>query len=107
MEAEQKYQSQIARSIYTAAMSTMKFTLDMEERRYPDKGREDGRFKFFKKQLMRETYNNLEILFDSLEQAGVLEKTDNNECLKNGYKDTPSGGSGYVNSEKVDQALHG
>lgn len=89
---------QLAKLIYHAAMSTLKFTLELEEQKYKEKGRQDPRYRFFKKLLMAQTYDNLKELFEKLRMEGILEKTDYPEDLKNGYKEGQSGGSGYINS---------
>jgi hypothetical protein len=83
----------------------MKFTLDLEEQKYPEKGRHDDRYKFFKKQLMSHTYDNLRGLFGELEAAKLIESTDYPEDVKDGYKPTSSGGSGFVNTKQLDQWL--
>jgi hypothetical protein len=83
----------------------MKFTLDLEEQKYLDKGRQDERYKFFKKQLMSETYDNLRSLFKDLEDLKMLEPTDYPEDVKDGYKPTSSGGSGYTNTKKLNDWL--
>ncbi len=96
------HENQIARIIYHRMLSTMKFTLDLEEQKYLEKGRQDERYKFFKKQLMSQTYDNLRSLFKDLETLKILDPTSYAEDVKDGYKPTPSGGSGYVNSEELD-----
>ena len=78
----------------------MKFTLDMEEFSYKDKGRSDPRYKFFKKQLMQNTYDNIRNLLAELEDIGVIAPTDYHEDVKDGYKDTDSGGSGFLNTDR-------
>lgn len=98
-------EKQIARLIYHKMMSNMKFTLDLEEYSYKDSGRNDPRFKFFKKQLMANTYDTLRELFKELAELGVLEKTVWDEDVKDGYQETASGGSGYVNTPKMDKFL--
>ncbi len=94
---------QLARMIYHRAMSTLKFTLEMEEQQYQEKGRQDTRYKFFKKMLMATTYDNIRALFGGLKDLGVIIETDYPEDLKNGYQDTESGGSGYLNSADFDE----
>lgn len=95
-------ETQLARIIYHRMLSTMKFTLDLEEQKYLEKGRQDERYKFFKKQLMSQTYENLRALFKDLEKLDLLEPTAYPEDVKDGYKSTPSGGSGYVNTEELE-----
>jgi hypothetical protein len=97
--------TQLAKMIYHRVMAIMKFALNLEEFSYREKGRNDPRYKTFKQQLMSNTYENLRELFADLEKQGVLSKTDETEDVKDGYKPTPSGGSGYVNSEAFDRWL--
>lgn len=93
---------EIAKKIYHSALKTMKFALEMEEYGYKEQGRNDPRYKHFKKMLMQETYNNLRDVFADLELLGIISKTDYEEDLKNGWKDSNSGGSGFLNSEDFD-----
>ena len=100
MNENTDYDTQIARTIYLRWMANMKFALDMEEYSYKDKGRNDARFKFFKKQLMQNTYDGLRELFADLEDIGVIVPTEYDEDVKDGYRETPSGGSGYTNASR-------
>lgn len=102
----ENHQTQIARIIYHRVLSIMKFTLDLEEQKYPEKGRYDDRYKFFKKQLMSHTYENLRTLFDDLESLEMIQETEYAEDVKDGYKPTPSGGSGYINTGSFDDWLN-
>ena len=95
------YDAQIARSIYHIALSTMKFTLDLEEQKYLEKGRNDDRYKFFKKQLMSQTYESIRTILAKFESLGLICKISTDEDVKDGYKPTASGGSGYVNTERL------
>ena len=95
---------QLARNVYLAAMSVMKYTLNMEERKY-EEGRKDERYKFYKQELMKKTYLELRRLFELLDEQGLIQRVDYDEDLKYGYKDTESGGSGYVNSADLDSLL--
>ena len=99
------FDKQLARLIYHKAMTTMKFTLELEEQKYETHGRQDPRYKFFKKMIMAETYKNLRELFKQMEDIGALSKTDYEEDVKDGYKDTESGGSGYLNSPKLHKIM--
>lgn len=102
----ENHEMQIARIIYHRMLSTMKFTLDLEEQKYLEKGRQDDRYKFFKKQLMSQTYDNLRSLFKDLEALNLLEPTSYPEDVKDGYKPTSSGGSGYSNTKSLDDWLN-
>ena len=92
----QEIEKQLARLIYQRWMSTMKYTLELEEMSYREQGRNDPRYKTFKKHLMANTYDNMEELFKSLQSLDLLQKTNYDENVKDGYKDSPSGGSGYL-----------
>lgn len=83
----------------------MKFTLDLEEQKYLERGRQDERYKFFKKQLMSHTYDTLRGLLKSLELLEIIKPANNDEDVKDGYRPTASGGSGYVNTERLDAWL--
>ena len=97
---------QLAKAIYHRVLAIMKFTLDMEEQRYPERGRNDDRYKFFKKQLMFFIYDNLRDLFDELAENELVTQTEYAEDVQNGYKQTQSGGSGFLNSEKLIELLN-
>ena len=96
---------QLARMIYHKLMSNMKFTLDLEEFSYKESGRNDPRYKFFKKQLMGNTYDTLRQVFEDMEDMGIILQTEYDEDVKDGYKDTDSGGSGYLNSDRFNAWL--
>jgi len=97
---------QLARLIYHRALSIMKFTLDLEEQKYLEKGRKDERYKFFKKQLMAQTYENLRLLFKDLESLELIRKvSEYEEDVKDGYRPTSSGGSGYLNADRFEAWL--
>ncbi len=102
---DEQYDTELARAIYLKTLTTMKFTLDMEEQKYPERGRNDDKYRFFKKHLMRETYDNLRKLFENLDSLGLIQPTDYNEDVKDGYKSSPSGGSGYVNTDSLNTWL--
>lgn len=96
---------QLARIIYHRWMSTMKYTLELEEFSYREKGRNDPKYKTFKKHLMANTYSNLRSLFEDLSELGIIEKAPYDEDVKDGYRDTPSGGSGFVNTRDFEEWL--
>jgi len=103
MDGQEK--QQIPRKIYHAVMAILKFTLNLEEMSYRERGRNDPRFKTFKQQLMQETYDKLRSLFGDLADLGLVVKTPYQEDVINGYKETLSGGSGFLNSEELDRLL--
>ena len=90
-------EKQLAKVIYHKTLSVMKFTLEMEETHY-ELGREDSRYKFFRKMLMEKTYDSLRELFEHFNKLELIEKTDYPEDVKNGWKETESGGSGFLNT---------
>lgn len=83
----------------------MKNTLDLEELAFRDQGRHDPRFKTFKKHLMANTYDNLRDMFEDLADLNLIEETEYEEDLKFGYKDTESGGSGFLNTKGLNTFL--
>ena len=97
---------QLAKIIYHSALAVMKNTLNLEELSYRENGRNDPRYKTFKKHLMEFTYSSLRDLFDELEEWELIKYLeDDDDDVKNGYKNTPSGGSGYTNNEKLSNII--
>lgn len=96
--------TELAKTIYRSHMDVMKYTLNLEEQKY-NMGRQDEKYKFFKKQLMDRTYSKLRDLFATLESWGLIEKTNYPEDVKHGYQETPSGGSGYLNTAEFEGFL--
>lgn len=105
MDPNNNSDNQLSKIIYHKILSIMKFTLDLEEQKYLEKGRNDERYRFFKKQLMSETYNTLRNIFSELESLGIVVPTEYEEDVKDGYRASNSGGSGYVNSPDFDEWL--
>jgi len=97
--------NQLAKMIYHKVMSNMKYTLELEEFSYREKGRDDPKYRTFKKHLMSNTYETLRTLFQEMTDLGIVEKTDYPEDVKDGYKATSSGGSGYINTQDLDEWL--
>lgn len=97
-------ETQLAKIIFKHCMENMKFALDMEERRYED-GRNNHKFKFYKKTLMWNTYQSIRELFLNLSDLGLIKETDYEEDVKDGQKETPSGGSGYLNTKEIDNLI--
>jgi len=98
-------EKQLAKLICQYARSIMKNTLNLEEFSYREEGRNDPRYRTFKKHLMEFTYNSLRDLFQDLHDWGLILPTEEIENVKDGYRDSPSGGSGYVNSNKLNKLL--
>ncbi len=96
---------EIARVVYHRCMSIMKFTLDLKEQEHPDQGKRHPQFKFFKRLLMQQTYQNLRGLFEELSQTGLIQKTEYEEDVKNGYQNSISGGAGYRNVDELNEWL--
>lgn len=97
--------NQLARIVYHKFMSVMKSTLELEEMSYREQGRNDPRYKTFKKHLMSNTYNNIRSLLTELADLGIVAPTSYEEDPKDGYKDTESGGSGYLNTAEFNKFL--
>lgn len=95
---DNKQDKELAKFLYHRMMSNMKYTLDLEEYSYKDAGRNDPRYKFFKKQLMLHTYDMMRDIFDEFESWGLVMPTEYSEDLIQGYATTPSGGSGFLNT---------
>ncbi len=98
-------EQQLARLVYHRWMASMKYALELEEFSYREKGRSDPRYKTFKKHIMANTYESMRSLFKEFVELGFIEPTDYDEDVKDGYQDTSSGGSGYINSEDLDDWL--
>ena len=99
---------QLAAMIATTVRSIMKNTLSLEELTYRESGREDPRYRTFKKHLMEFTYNTTRELFEDLEDLGLIQRVeDDEEDIKNGYRDLESGsnGSGYVNTDTLSKLI--
>jgi len=90
---------QLAKVVCQTVRTIMKNTLNLEEFSYREKGRDDPRYRTFKKHLMEFTYTNLRELFSELESWGLIKSTEDGEDVKDGYRDSLSGGSSFVNSE--------
>ena len=95
---------QLGREIYHTILSIMKNTLNLEELSYREIGREDPRYKTFKKHLMEFTYSSTRNLLSEIEKWGLVEN-NGKEDLKGGFRDTPGGGSGFVNSNSFNEWL--
>ena len=91
--------------LFHSILGIMKDTLNLEEFSYREAGRSDPRYRTFKKHLMEFTYSNLRELLSELQEWGLLESTEDGEDVKNGYKNNSSGGSGYENSQELNNFL--
>ncbi len=85
---------QISKEIYLKTLDTMKKTLDLIEFKFDKKSVD---FKYFKSQIMENTYENLRKLFKYLEDNKIIEKCSSNHNLRQGWKNCDCGGSGFVN----------
>ena len=54
---------------------------------------------------MAHTYENARSLFKKFESLGLSVQIEGNEDVKDGYKPTDSGGSGYVNTDRLNALL--
>jgi hypothetical protein len=96
-------EKQLGRLVYRAVSSIMKNTLNLEELSYRESGRNDPRYRTFKKHLMEFTYNELRDLLDELAEWKLIVSTGDDEDCSNGYRDNLSGGAGFVNTEALDK----
>ena len=97
--------TQLAKLVCQTIRSIMKNTLSLEELSYREDGRNDPRYKTYKKHLMDFTYNGVRKLLHDLEEMGLVVQTDYEEDIKNGYREGPSGGSSFINSESLNDFL--
>lgn len=90
---------QIAKPIYLKGMNAMKHILLFGEAQWGD--RNSPTYRYFKKVVMDETYNNMASVFEELAEKGLIQKCSCNSFLRNGYnKKCPTCcGSGYCNTE--------
>jgi hypothetical protein len=100
MERSPEPTDQVGKIVFQHVSTIMKATLDLEEFSYREHGREDVRFKTFKRHLMRETYDQFRALMERLAALGIVSKTPYDEDVINGYRETPSGGSGFINTDE-------
>lgn len=98
-------ETQIAKIVFHKMLAIMKFTLNLEEYSYREKGREDPRYKLFKQQLMQYTYDTARETLAEIQKTGVIVQTENPEDVKNGYAAGPSGGSGFINAKELDDLI--
>lgn len=105
MNTETQNEKQLAKMVCHRVMSVMKFILSLEEFSYREQGRNDPRYKTFKQQVMANTYENLRDLFADMSNLGLIQKTEYDEDVKGGYRDTLSGGSGYINTDNLNKLL--
>jgi len=86
---------QIPREIYLKSMDTMKKNLDLIGFKFDSKSQD---FKYFKSQIMENTYTNLRNLFKFFADKGLIKKCQCGTNLRKGFKKCLCGGSGYINS---------
>lgn len=84
---------QLASEIYSKSLDTMKKTLDLIEFKFDCRTKE---FRFFKSQIMENTYSNLTKLFKYLEDLKIIQKCPKGHNLRQGWKNCPCKGSGYI-----------
>ena len=86
--------TQIAREIYLKTIYVMKKTLDLIEFKFDKRTKE---FKYFKSQLMDNTYEGLQKLFKTLSDAKFIQKCSCGTNIRKGFRNCDCGGSGYIN----------
>lgn len=85
---------QIPAEIYLKSLDTMKKILDLGEALFDMRTKQ---FKFFKSQVMDNTYENLRKLFKYLADNKIIQKCPKQHNLRQGYKPCQCKGSGYIN----------
>lgn len=98
-------EKQLARLIFRTVSSIMKNTLNLEELSYREQGRNDPRYKTFKKHLMECTYSSLRDMLYELEDWGIIIPTEEEEDIRDGFRETLGGGAGFVNSKELDNVM--
>lgn len=95
---------QLAKAIYLKQMSAMKAILNLGEMNFG--GRNDNRYKLYKKIVMDEFYNAMGDLFSAMELEGILVKCPCGASIRQGYKPCERcNGSGHCNSESFDDYI--
>jgi len=86
---------QIAREIFLKSLNTMKKILDLVEFKFDKRTKE---FRYFRQEIMNNTYENLYKLFKTLKDNKILENCPCGAKLRQGYKVCiDCGGSGFRN----------
>lgn len=98
-------EKQLARLIFRTMSTIMKSTLNLEEMSYREQGRDDPRYKTFKKYLMETTYTNVRNMLEELAKWGLIDPTGDGEDISSGFSDSLSGGAGYLNSPDLDDLI--
>ena len=93
-------QIQVARLIFLNGLDTLKKILDLIAFK-TDKNSSD--YKYYKKEIMDNTYQNLKKLFKTLFEYKIIKKCPNKCNLRQGYKKCECGGSGWINNEEKDK----
>ena len=99
---------QIAAKIFTRAMSSMKSMLDMGEFKFG--GKDDNGYKFYKKEVMDQTYDMLVDIYAELLTEGVIETCGCGAFItkekRGGYSQCQwCNGSGYRNTKEYNSFL--
>lgn len=85
---------QIGKTIFLNTLDTMKRILDLIAFKTDENSKE---YKYYKKEIMDNTYKNLKKLFKILEDEEILIKCPKRCSLRKGYSKCLCGGSGYIN----------
>jgi len=91
---------QITAEIFTQSLDTMKKILDLGEALFDMRTKQ---FKFFKSQVMDNTYNNLKKLFKQFEDLKIVKKCPKGHNLRQGYKRCLCKGSGYIDFDTKEE----
>lgn len=85
----------IAKEIFLNNLTQMKEILGIGEFKF---GKDSDEYKYFKKQVMNASYNNLTNLFNTLKNENVIERCKCNSNLRRGYTDCETcNGAGFKN----------
>ena len=85
---------QIGRLIFLECLDSMKKTLNLIAFKTEEKSTE---YKYYKKEIMNNTYKSLKKIFKQLEYEKILIKCPQKCSLRKGYSKCLCGGSGYIN----------
>lgn len=85
----------IAKEIFLNNLTQMKEILGIGEFKF---GKNSDEYKYFKKQVMNASYNNLTNLFKALKNENLIERCKCNSNLRHGYTDCETcNGAGFKN----------
>ena len=85
---------QIGKIIFLECLDSMKKSLDLIAFKTDEKSKE---YRYYKKEIMNNTYKSLKKIFKELEKEKIIEKCPSKCSLRKGYSNCSCGGSGYIN----------